>query len=98
MVLQKSDVSSISTVEDYEAKLKEYAERSLDSLKDSLTDISTDLADCAKTLRIKTVKDFTSSSPVENPVANVTITDKDQDQVTRLSPREELNKFIEFSN
>ena len=96
MFLAKSDVSSIDSKEDYEAKVKEYADRTLDSLKDALSDLGPEITARSKAVGVKTALDMVSSDKVENTVLNtpVDLTDGEEDLVDAKSPEEELDNFM----
>jgi hypothetical protein len=70
IVLKKSTSASVKDAESYNKKLAEYAERSIDSLRDSVADLSIEMVELKDFTVIKTVKDLVSDKRVESPAAN----------------------------
>lgn len=70
IVLKKSTSASVKDFESYNKKLAEYAERSIDSLRDSVADLSIEMVELKDFTVIKTVKDLVSDKRVESPAAN----------------------------
>ena len=98
MILKKGDVNGIDSKKDYENKLSEYAERSLDSLKDALSDLGPEITEASAQNGIKTANDFMQEERLENPVANMKPTEEadseEQEIVPELSPAEELDNYL----
>ena len=96
MVLKKSDVTSIDSKEAYVEKLKEYADRSLDSLKDALSDLGPEIVESSKVLGVKSAQDFMNEDTLENPVANVTLETEDS-ELPDL-PKSDLETLTNYIN
>lgn len=82
ILLKKPSVASVKDSESFDAKLKEYAERSLDSLKDSVKDLSIELASLKDGLGLKTTADLVAATKLSNPTANVGEDKEDKDSET----------------
>jgi len=95
LTLGKSDVSHISSREDFEKQLETYASRSLDSLKDSILDLGPEISDRAsrdgrKSFVASTVAEDKVESPVSNKSAKKEIDSKTPKRVTKESALQEL--------
>lgn len=96
LLLQKADVSAIDSSEAYDEKLAEFAERSLDSLKDALEDLKLEVAEAAKKVGVKSPSDFAKGAPVENPVKNTPAPSKDKEEEPKApkTKRQALESLI----
>lgn len=88
MILGKGDVSEIKTSEDYATKLVELGDRSLDSLKDSISDLTPELVSFKASRGI--AGDLVEGKPVENPVVNANVEDKEDEEETKPKTRRQL--------
>jgi hypothetical protein len=70
LILAKADVADVTDADTYKAKLQELGERTVDSLKDAIADLSPELMEF-KASRGVTTADFVGMAPVENPVRNL---------------------------
>ena len=97
MFLKKSDVSSVDSKESYEEALNKYQERSLDSLKDALSDLGPEVSEFQKSAGVKGAADFAKDKKVEAPVANTPVEGKDKQEPAPSKPktaREQLDNYI----
>jgi hypothetical protein len=69
LFLCKTDVADVQDAEAYKLKLQEYSERTTDSLKDALSDLSIEIVEF-KSKKGITVAKAASETKVENPVSN----------------------------
>lgn len=94
LILKKADTQGIDSKEAYDSKLLEYTERSLDSLKDAISDLGPEVAASAKALGVKTAKDFAADKPVDNPVNNTSSKSADSESKQPRTPKEELTNWV----
>lgn len=94
LILGKADVASIESKDEYNEKLNAFSERKLESLKDSLSDISIEVAQAMKKMGIKTSADFAADS-IDDTVTS-TASDKKETPVARKpkSKDEALNTLL----
>jgi hypothetical protein len=86
LVLDKPDVSEVKDQESYQACLNKLCERSIDSLKDSLADLSVELIGYKKKAKITTAE-LAGPEKIENPVSNQP---KDQNEGDKVMTRSEI--------
>lgn len=86
IILQKPTVAAIADAEAFNAKLNEYAERSVDSLKDSISDLTPELIARRDEVKVIKATAIIADSKVDNPVANVQPESKDEAKDTVKEP------------
>jgi hypothetical protein len=79
IILAKPDVASVENMEAYDNKLVEFSERTIESLKDALDDLSPELIVYKEQKGIKT-SDLLGNEKEENPTANVKPMSKDKEE------------------
>lgn len=92
ILLKKPSVAGVKDAESFAEKLKEYSTRSVDSLKDSVKDLSLELSAEKETAGVRSIRDAIAEKKVESPVAN-TATDKAV-KPTGLSKDKALETFM----
>ncbi len=70
IVLKKTVASGIKDSESYSSKLAEYSERTVESLKDSVKDLSIELVDIKDIVNKKSAKDLVADEKIESPAVN----------------------------
>jgi hypothetical protein len=70
LFLKKPVTATVTDKESFDKKLTEYAGRSVDSLKDSINDLDTELLALKDTLGVKTTATVLADKKIESPVAN----------------------------
>lgn len=96
ILLRKPDTSGVKDMESYNSLISKVSERTIESLKDSLQDISQELVNYAKNNGVLLpLKDMISQDKLENPVKNL---DKnkteDKKEVKVLSKEEAATNFL----
>lgn len=96
LILKKPTVAAIADAEAFSAKLNEYAERSVDSLKDSISDLTPELLSFKEMQGVKKVSEVVADSKVTSPVANITPDMKDEakDKVKEPTKAEALENYL----
>lgn len=98
LVLSKEDVTSISTKDEYEAKLASFTERKLDSLKDSISDLSLEVAAAMKKLGVKSSADFAADT-IEDDVTSTATDSKEKVVAPKPKTKDEaLNSYFNTTN
>ena len=94
LVLKKEDVTSISTKDEYPAKLTSFTERKLDSLKDSISDLSLEVASAMKSLGVKSAADFAADT-IEDDVTSTATDSKETVVAPKPQSKDEaLNSYF----
>ncbi len=93
LLLKKPVVSTVKDQTAFDAKLKEYSERSVDSLKDSLKDLTPELSALKDTLGVRSITDLVSDKKLDNVVANVA-TEVSDKKIEVVSKRDALETFL----
>ncbi|RMG69765.1 MAG: hypothetical protein D6710_08240 [Nitrospirae bacterium] len=70
IILGKADVAGIKSDEDYKAAFAKYAERSMDSIKDSIEDLSIELSQFSNGMKTYKTIGSAKDTKVEPPVVN----------------------------
>jgi len=78
ILLKKSLVAGVKDAASFTEKLKEYSTRSVDSLKDSIKDLSLELSAEKAAVGVQSVRDAVAEKKVETPVSNFPVADKDK--------------------
>lgn len=86
VLLKKPVTALVIDQESFDKKLTEYAERSVDSLKDSLKDLGPELVALKEGLGIKKIADMVADTKVTNPVANSNATIEDDNKTESAEP------------
>jgi outer membrane murein-binding lipoprotein Lpp len=90
ILLRKPDASQVKDMESYNNLILKISERTIESLKDSLQDISQELVNYAKNNGTNLpLKDMISSDKVENPVANIDKNKTENKKETKSISKEE---------
>lgn len=71
LLLKKPIVSTVKDQEAFDAKLKEYSERSVDSLKDSIKDLTPELSALKDSLGVRSTSDLVKDKKIDNVTANI---------------------------
>ena len=96
LVLGKEDVTSISTKDEYEAKLISFTERKLDSLKDSISDLSLEVATAMKKMGVKSSADF-AADIIEDDVTSTATDSKESFVAPKPKSKDEaLNSYFKI--
>jgi len=98
LVLGKSDVKGIDDGDGFKTQVDKYAERTLESLKDSLEDLKQELIDHCKGRGIFNSVEAIGGKPVDNPSANVPVKDKEEEKkpIRKMrTQKEQLEDFFE---
>lgn len=86
LILGKLDVTDVKDADSYKAKCDEYAERTSDSLSDSLKDLQAEMIEFKEKKGI-TATVLTEGDPIDNPVDNTTQDKEDKDKGKENKPR-----------
>lgn len=95
LILAKLDVTDVKDADSYKAKCDEYAERTADSLSDSLKDLQAEMLEFKEKRGITTAV-LTEGKPVDNPVDSthtqdkVDSKDKDKEKEPTANVRQEV--------
>jgi hypothetical protein len=92
LVLGKSDVAEVKNTEGYDAKLLEYSDRTVDSLKDAMSDLTIEIVEFKTKRGIDPIK-IASESKVENPVSNTKVTE-DSSKSTPLNRGQQIESIL----
>jgi hypothetical protein len=97
LFLRKPDVSKVVTAEDYQAMLTKYADRTVESLKDALEDLTPEVIDFSKEQGIMTSASLVAEEKVTSPVANVKPKDEEDKETSLpdLTREEALENYLD---
>jgi len=90
MFLKKTQVATIKDAEAFNAKLAEYCGRSVDSLKDSIADLATELSAYQESNGIKPIKNVVADKKLESPVSDTSPEKADEKDAEKSKSDEEV--------
>lgn len=93
LLLKKPLVASVKDQEGFDGKIKEYSERSVDSLKDSLKDLVPEMSALKDSIGIRTTTKLVEDKKIENVVANSGANTKDK-ETEGVSKKHALETFL----
>lgn len=95
LILGKADVVSIDSKDAYQEKLNAYSERKTDSLKDSLSDLSIEVAEAMKKMGVKSSADFAADS-IDDDVTSTATESKTVVEAPKPKSKDEaLKSFLD---
>lgn len=94
LFLKKSIVSPVKDLESYNNKLADYAGRSVESLKDSVRDLSVEMLENKDFSVLKTTKELVADKKIESPAANTNSIDSKSLGVADISKEKALETFF----
>ena len=94
LFLKKSIVSPVKDLESYNTKLADYAGRSVESLKDSVRDLSVEMLETKDFNVLKTTKELVADKKIESPAANTNSIDSKSLGVADISKEKALETFF----
>jgi len=97
VLLKKPSVSSVVDQESFDKKLGELAGRSVESLKDSIKDLSAELLSLKESMGIKKTSELVADKKITNPVAqNVSKDESEKNKsAEKIDKAKTLNSFFE---